>query len=113
MTEYSNGQTRVHAKGVKAVEGVNRLMVEREKTRRLLIVSTVALTVIALLLVVFVPEERANVGYIVSGVLLILALGSIGVTVFGLKIPGAEINALPSNMSGDHAESRVNEEECA
>ena len=64
---------------------------EREKTRRILIIVVAALVIAAGMEMVFAPEGRQIPAYIISPILLVLALGAIGVSRFVLKTPGAEL----------------------
>jgi hypothetical protein len=66
---------------------------EREKTKRLLMAVVAALMIAAGFQTIFAPEGREISAYIISPVMLVLALGAIGVSRFVLKSPGAEIQA--------------------
>lgn len=66
---------------------------EIEKTRRLLLGSTVALVLLAAAIAVFAPKGREQIGHAISAVLVILALGAAGAAKFRVKLPGVELDA--------------------
>lgn len=81
------------AVGQAAVDQLGRLVAERQKTRRLLICASCLLFGVAALLVVFAPEGRETLATILGVVLMIFALGAIGVAQFRVKAPGVEVDA--------------------
>jgi len=97
--DVRDGQFNVRARGNIAVHGLNGLLVEREKTRRLLLLATVVLTVLSAVLAVFAPEGKETITYVIAGVLFILALGSIGASIFSFKLPGIEVSTQQDNQS--------------
>ena len=86
----------VRAVGAAAVKDTTRIMLlriaEQEKTRRLLIVLTAILVVFGSCLMVFAPQGREDTSIVIGLVLLVLAMGSIGVSQFIVKAPGWEVS---------------------
>lgn len=97
--QMSDGQFNMKASGQNAVDIMGKHLSEREKTRRMLVLATVVLTLFSGALLVFAPEGKETVSYVVAGVLFIFALGSIGATVFAFKLPGVSVNAGTKNSS--------------
>ena len=64
---------------------------EREKTKRHLSALVALLVVAAGALVIFAPTGRETLAYVLSPVILVLALGSIGATRFTLKTQGTTV----------------------
>ncbi len=65
---------------------------EREKTKRILIIAVTVLVIAFGIQMVFAPEGRETVAYIITPILLVLSLGAIGASRFVLKTPAAEIS---------------------
>ena len=76
---------------------------EREKTRRFLLAAGCAFFVVAALILVFAPPDKAILAYVSGAVLVILALGSIGVAQFRLKLPGIYLD---THQNGDEKTRR-------
>lgn len=74
---------------------------ERERTKRILIIAVTALAIASGIQIVFAPEGREIVAWIISPVLLVLSLGAIGASRFVLKTPAAEISADESSDKPD------------
>src|SRR5438445_12368240 len=85
-----------YAEGGGAIDGLARFardrMFEREKTKRPLIGAVCVLTIFAALSMLFAPQGREQVGYIIGAVLLVIALGAIGASKFILKLPGVQLD---------------------
>jgi len=64
--------------------GIARLR-EREKTKRAMSVLVALLVVAAGALVLFAPTGRETLSYVLSPVILVIAIGAIGATRFTLK----------------------------
>lgn len=82
---------RGSASGKEAVDALSNLIREREKTKRLLIAVALVLFVVAALVVVFAPEGREGLAYILGGALLVIALGAIGASQFKFRVPGVVV----------------------
>jgi hypothetical protein len=67
-------------------------LAEREKTKRLLVSAACLFLVTAGLLVVFAPEHRDELANVCGAVFVVMALGTIGVSKFKLKMPGIELD---------------------
>lgn len=75
--------------------GVNTLgqvMIEREKTKRLLIAASCVFLVVAAVVVIFAPAEKQQMSYILGAALLLMAMGAIGATRFKITVPGISID---------------------
>ena len=102
----------VSAIGADAVEATARLtetrLVEHERTRRLLILGICFLFSIAALIAVFAPDGRERLAYVVSAVMVVLALGAIGARNFLLRVPGVQLDTRPSMLgAGDSRGSAI------
>jgi hypothetical protein len=75
-----------------ALDLANSCYREREKTRRLFFAAGSVFFVVSALIMVFAPADRMGLAYICGAVLIVLALGSIGVAKFRLKMPGVELD---------------------
>lgn len=71
---------------------VRERIVQREQTKRLLIAVVAGLFVVAVVAILFAPQGKEIVGWILGSVLIVLALGAIGASRFLLKVPGAQLN---------------------
>ena len=79
-------------KAVKALAELTQVQIkESEKTRRYLITIVLLLFALALIIPVFIPEDRDTTLLTVG--LIILGLGAIGVQHFALKAPGVSIQS--------------------
>jgi hypothetical protein len=67
--------------------------IQREKTKRLLIISVFLLIISASLIFTLAPSERENIAYIIGSALIILALGVLGASRVVLKAPGLSVEA--------------------
>ncbi len=85
-------------------------MTELEKTKRLLIVVVAILVVCSSAIFVFAPENKNTIATIMGTVLLVMALGAVGVSKFFLKTPFGTIDTRgkastpESGRTGDAAE---------
>ncbi len=84
------------ASGSNAVNNLKDLatarLIEKEKTKRLLIIVDFMLVVLALLILILAPPEKETLGYIIGAALLILALGAIGARKFVFKMFGISVD---------------------
>lgn len=80
-----------------AVDDLRQVLLEREKTRRLLIGAACLLFVVAALVVIFAPNGKQSMANVLGGALLVIALGAIGVAQFRLKAAGIELAAGDAN----------------
>jgi len=80
------------AVGEMGVQELARLVAERERTRRLLVLSAVAMFLVAVLVLVFAPEGRQNISYLLGSVLIIFSLGAIGASKFSAKFRDLSID---------------------
>ena len=98
--EVRDDDFRGRASGAKAVEKLGGIYQERfrerEKTKRLLIAVVTFLFLAADAGILFAPPGKAVASWILGIVLIVLALGAIGVSKFLLKIPTATL------MTDDH-----------
>lgn len=96
MQLEDDGGLKSYAEGSEAVIQLGRYaherLIEREKTKRTLILAVVLLFIVATFAMLYAPAGREQMGYIIGSVLLVLALGSIGASSFILKVPGVEID---------------------
>jgi NADH:ubiquinone oxidoreductase subunit 6 (subunit J) len=85
----------ISSTGEKAVEYSKDIMLvriaEKEKTRRLLIIISAVMVLIAAVIMAFGPEERQGANMIIGIVLLVFAMGSIGASQFVIKGGGVEV----------------------
>lgn len=81
------------AAGPEAVARLAQIATEREKTRRILIVSAVGLFCVAALVVVFAPPGKEGLAYVLGAALLVIALGAIGASQFKFSVPGVTLEA--------------------
>src|SRR5262245_51912213 len=79
---------------------------ELEKTRRLLLGTTAVLVLLAATIAVFAPEGRERVGYAISAVLVVLAMGAVGAAQFKFKMPGVDLEAAQNRLRDDRDSSR-------
>ena len=100
----ASGQTAVDTLGELARERLR----QRETTKRLLIGAVTLLFIFAGVIMLFAPEGRQQIGYIIGVVLVILALGAIGASKFVLQVPGIHLNTTNqmTSAAGERA-SRV------
>jgi len=93
--EVQDKDFNVKSVGEKAVESATQITLRRiaetEKTRRLLIIISAFMVIIAALIMVFGPENRQGSNMIIGIVLLVFAMGSIGVSHFVIKGGGFEV----------------------
>ncbi len=86
----------VESVGEKAVDNAKEItllrIAEKEKTRRLLIIISAIMVLIAAAIMVFGPVERQGVNMIIGIVLLVFAMGSIGASQFVIKGGGFEVS---------------------
>lgn len=94
--EVKDKEFNVKSVGKKAVESATQItlrrIAEKEKTRRLLIIISAFMVIIAALIFVFGPEERQGANMIIGIVLLVFAMGSIGASQFVIKGGGFEVS---------------------
>jgi len=76
-------RTRVHELYIK----------EQEKTKRVSLVLAVVLVIISVFLLIFAPEGKEILSYIVCGVLFIFAAGAVGYKRIWGKVPFAKFKA--------------------
>lgn len=105
-----DGQFNMKASGQNAVDRMSEFLAEREKTRRWLLLSTVVLTIFSGALLVFAPEGKETISYVVAGVLFIFALGSIGATVFTFRLPGASVST-GGQQAGSNNNNAIQQQE--
>jgi len=82
-------------------------LAERERTKRLLVGAACLFLIIAALLVVFAPEQREILAKICGAVLVVIALGAIGVSKFKLKLPGIEIDTRNGSAAAETTEPKI------
>ncbi len=86
----------VESIGEKAVDNAKEItllrIAEKEKTRRLLIIISAVMVLIAAAIMVFGPVERQGANMIIGIVLLVFAMGSIGASQFVIKGGGFEVS---------------------
>ena len=91
--QIDHGDFKGWASGRAAIEGLTQVLREQEKTRRLLIGAACLLFCVSALVMIFAPPGKQELAYALGAVLLVIALGAIGVAKFKLKAPGVEIDA--------------------
>ena len=69
-----------------------------EKTKRLLIIVEFLLVVFAASAMLFAPNEKEKVTYIIGAILLVLALGIIGASKFVIKFFGLTVETKHSGL---------------
>lgn len=74
------------ASGEKAVEMLGEIAIQREKTRRISLLISLILGILISLILVFAPEGKETVSYIVSGIMGIISLGCLGYSSIGFKM---------------------------
>lgn len=93
--EVKDKDFSVKSVGEKAVESNTQItlrrIAEKEKTRRLLIIISAFMVIIAALIMVYGPDERQGANMIIGIVLLVFAMGSIGASQFVIKGGGFEV----------------------
>ena len=75
------------------IEAKFAIHVQLEKTRRILIIVAAVCLIIGAVLILFAPQGKENVSYIIALALIVLPLGAIGIQElrikgFGIKIEG-------------------------
>jgi hypothetical protein len=104
--QIDDGSFRGGATGREAVAELGILLREKEKTRRLLIAAACLLFIVASLVIVFAPAGKETASVILGVVLIIFALGSIGVAAFNIKAGGVEVST--GNVPVEpHAQNRT------
>lgn len=81
------------ANGYESEERLSDMYKEHQKTKRLFVGISLILVLVAVVSVIYAPDGREDVGYVIGAVLIIFALGAIGATKFNFKIPGVEMSA--------------------
>ena len=66
---------------------------EQEKTKRISLILAVVLIIVCVFLLIFTPEGKETLSYIVCGVLFIFAAGAIGYRRIWGKVPFVEFKA--------------------
>lgn len=88
--------TKTRAVGHKSVRTANKLLSKRieeyERTRRMFALCGTLLAIAAVLVLAFAPPENELIAGIFGTVLLVMALGFVGVSVFKIKLPGIEVS---------------------
>lgn len=74
------------ASGEKAVEMLGEIAIQREKTRRISLLISLILGILISLILVFAPEGKETISYIVSGIMGIISLGCLGYSSIGFKM---------------------------
>jgi hypothetical protein len=112
-----------NARGRDAVNNLSNFAVERlrqkEKTKRILIIGEFLLVAFAVSIMLFAPNEKEKVAYIIGAILLVLALGAIGANKFVFKFFGITVDTkqnglplishrLPSDCESKYAECTNN-----
>jgi len=96
------------AKGMGGVSNLREIAMERlrqkEKTKRTLIIGEFSLVAFAVSIMVFAPNEKERIGYIVGAILLVLALGAIGASRFVFKFFGISVDTKNNLTSSPHTE---------
>jgi hypothetical protein len=91
--QVEDNNFRGSASGEMAVTSLLELSKEKEKTKRYLLLAACFMFLVGCSFIVFAPEGKEIVSYVVSGALTIVSLGAIGVSSFKLKTPITEITA--------------------
>lgn len=78
------------ASGEKAVEMLGEITIQREKTRRISLLISLILGIFISLILVFAPEGKETISYIVSGIMGIISLGCLGYSSIGFKMKSFE-----------------------
>lgn len=91
--QVEDNNFRGFASGQMAVASLLELAKEKEKTKRYLLLAACFMLLTGCSFVVFSPEGKETISYIVSGALIIISLGAIGVSSFKLKTPITEVTA--------------------
>lgn len=97
--QLQEGDFTGSASGDAAVSALRQVMLEKEKTRRLLIGAACFFLCIAALITVFAPREKQTMAYVLGAALLVMAVGAIGVAQFKIKVPGVELSGNRSLIS--------------
>jgi hypothetical protein len=91
-----------NAIGREAVNNLHDFAVERlrqkEKTKRMLMIGVFGLVTVATIILLFVPVIREKFAPIIGAILLVLALGAIGVSKFAFKLFGVTVDTKQSGM---------------
>lgn len=93
--DIKDGEFQGGASGA-GVTTLGQVMIEREKTKRLLIGASCVFLIIAALVLVFAPAEKQQLSYILGAALLLMAMGAIGATRFKITVPGISIDTQAS-----------------
>lgn len=80
------------ASGKDAVEHLGKIAIEREKTRRLLLLSSVVFVLMGAAVILFAPTEKQFASQVIAGVLLVFSVGAVGASSFKIKLPGIEVS---------------------
>lgn len=104
------------ARGKQAIETISKLALEKEKTKRMILIVAAVLLIFGGSALLFSPNEKKTEGIIVGTVMIILALGSIGASTFRVKLPNIEIeskghSSYPYNPVDQYPNSAPEEEE--
>lgn len=89
--DIRDGEFQGGASGA-GVTTLGQVMIEREKTKRLLIAASCVFLIVAALVVIFAPAEKQQLSYILGAALLLMAMGAIGATRFKITVPGVSID---------------------
>lgn len=88
---------RAGAYGERGVQALGALaekrLVEREKTKRLLIAAVVVLFIVGVVVMLFAPPGKEQLAYVIGSVLILLSVGAIGASRVILRVPGIELSA--------------------
>ncbi|BFM10979.1 hypothetical protein R50072_11320 [Simiduia litorea] len=91
--DIEDSNFRGSASGELAVSSLLELAKEKEKTKRFLLLAACFMFLVGCAFVIFAPDGKETVSYLVSGALTIISLGAIGVSSFKLKTPVVEVAA--------------------
>lgn len=74
------------ASGDKAVEMLGEITIQREKTKRVSLLISLVLGMFISIILVFAPEGKEHISYIVSGIMGVVCLGCLGYSSIGFKL---------------------------
>jgi drug/metabolite transporter (DMT)-like permease len=94
------------ARGREAVSALTSLLLQREKTKRLLIGAACVFFIVAALVVVFAPPEKQGLAYALGAALVVVALGAIGASQFKFKLPGVVVETGGADGEVKHIPAR-------
>jgi len=101
----------ITSRGEKAVEGSTKIALQRfaeqQKTRRMLIIISAILVIVATFVMTYGPADRQTQSTIIGVVLLVFAMGSIGASQFVIKIGSWVIDTTDGSVVRKNTENKT------